>query len=76
MTTTVFDLVGAIRTNPKKSKFSYDGSNRLEYIYEADPMQVDNGPCLVTRFSYVGATSQIAYSLEYVGQWDSAWEVF
>lgn len=54
----------------------YDIEGRVEYIYEAKTEAVNGDPCVVTRYSYNGTTSDIVFFKEYDGAWNTAWEVF
>lgn len=59
-----------------KSKQFFDGSDRLEYLYTAHIEAVTGTPCVVVRYSYVGATAKVDYVKEYEGTWDISWETF
>lgn len=59
-----------------KQHAEFDGSSRLEYIYTVRADAEDNAPCSVVRYSYSGATTNVVFMKEYVGVWDSAWELF
>lgn len=58
-----------------KTKYFYDGSDRCSYIVQASKDADDGEPAMVTKFTYVGATSQIEASTEYEGVWDEAWDI-
>lgn len=59
-----------------KTHQEFDGSSRLEYTYTAKAEAADGDPCLVTRYSYSGASSRIVFLKEYYAVWDSDWDVF
>lgn len=51
----------------------YDGQGRLVKVIEA-PIYVKAGdPCLVTDLKYVGATTAVLATKEYVGAWDDSY---
>lgn len=59
-----------------KQHIEFDASNRVEYVYTAHADLADGKPCSVVRYSYDGVSSRVVYMKEYVGTWDSAWEIF
>jgi len=59
-----------------KQHVEYDGSARPEYVYTVQAGAADGAPCSVVRYSYDGISSRIVYMKEYLGAWDSSWEVF
>jgi len=59
-----------------KSKQIFDGSGRLEYLYVAGIQAKNNDPCIVTRYTYIGATSNVDYVKEYEGKWLTSFETF
>lgn len=58
-----------------KSYSVYDGSSRLIELYEARSNAAHGAYCLKTRYTYVGATSQIQASIEEPATWDSSWDI-
>lgn len=72
------DLDELLRTLEKegvKIKCLYDGSNRLEFRYEAVANAVDGAPCLKTQFTYVGATTDVDQMQESIDVWDETWDI-
>lgn len=59
-----------------KQYATYDVYNRTEYVYTARADAVDESPCSVVRYAYVGTTTRVSYMKEYIGVWDAAWESF
>ncbi len=68
-------LIKALSNESMQTHYVYDGSSRNTYIYQAVTGSKDGGPCLVTKFEYVGANTFPSGSVEYVGQWDASWEI-
>jgi hypothetical protein len=69
--------VSAIRANLEagvKSYCIYDASRRITHLYEATANCEHGDKCLLTRFKYVGDTSDILSTIETVVEWDSAWD--
>lgn len=58
-----------LRNGLMKSYITYDGSSRMEYVYEAAADAEDGASCLVTRYVYSGVTTNIVKTLESVGTW-------
>jgi hypothetical protein len=58
-----------------KSKSFYDGSNRLSFFVVAEKAAKNGDPCVVTKYTYIGATARVDASIEYIHQWNSAWDV-
>ena len=66
---------GYVRTHSVeniKQYLAYDGSSRLEYVYEARANAANNDPCLVTQYVYSGSTTRVIKMKETVGVWVSA----
>lgn len=59
-----------------KSHQAFDGSGRLEYLYQAGVDTANGKPCYAVRYSYIGSTTNVNYIKEYQGVWDSSWETF
>ena len=58
-----------------KMFIEYDGSNRMEFIYEA-PTDAEHGaPALQTQYEYDGGSSRIAKMKESQTTWDSSWDI-
>ncbi len=59
-----------------KSKQVLDGLGRLEFLYSA-PINAKNGdPCIVVQYSYYGSTSDVDFTAEYEGIWQTAFQTF
>lgn len=58
-----------------KSYIVYDGSSRMEIVYEAPSEAVNGAPCLKTQYEYDGATTRITKMKESVVTWDSSWDI-
>jgi len=59
-----------------KQHVEYDVNNRAEYVYTIKADGLNNAPCSVVRYSYIGLTGDISFMKEYSGIWNSAWETF
>ena len=69
------DLVPSQLNEAIKTWSVYDGSNRLVSFYTADTDAVNGQTCLLTRYTYDGATSRILGSKEELSTWNSAWNI-
>lgn len=58
-----------------KQYIAYDGSNRMEYVYEARANAADGEPCLLTQYVYSGNTGRIIKMKETESVWSSAYDV-
>ena len=58
-----------------KQYITYDGSNRMEYVYVADANAVDGDECMVTQYTYDGGSSRIQKMKESITTWDSSWDI-
>lgn len=61
-----------MRNSLMKSYTTYDGTGRMEYIYEAPADAVDGQKCLVTQYVYSGLTTNIVKFEETEGSWIAA----
>lgn len=68
------DLIESHGKDATKTKSFYDGSNRLSFYVVALRDAANGARCLVTKYTYVGATSRVDLSREYFGVWSSAWD--
>lgn len=59
-----------------KSHTAYDAQDRVEYVYTAAKDAPHGGPCIVTRYAYLGTTARVTYMKEDAATWDVAWEAF
>jgi hypothetical protein len=58
-----------------KSYLVYDGSNRLEYVYEARANAQHGDYALVTQYEYDGVSNRVVKTLESSGTWDSTYDI-
>lgn len=58
-----------------KTYITYDGSSRMEYIYEARANAGNGDYCLITRYVYDGVSNRIIKSKEYAGTWSSSYDI-
>jgi hypothetical protein len=58
-----------------KQYIEYDGSDRMEYVYEARANAQDGEKCLKTQYVYDGATTRITKMKETETTWDSSWDI-
>lgn len=58
-----------------KSYITYDGLNRMEYVYTAPSDATDGYPCSVTQYAYVGSGSLVEKRKESDSTWDSSWDI-
>lgn len=64
-----------LKTNAKegmKMYITYDGTNRMEYVYEAQASARDGDPCLRTQYVYAALTTRIVKMAETQSTWVSA----
>lgn len=59
-----------------KQYITYDGTNRVEYVYTARANAKNGEPCSVVRYAYVGLTANVSFMKEYDSTWNSAWDAF
>ena len=69
------NLLKSGRDSQIKSYITYDGSSRMEYVYEAHTDAINGAPCLVTQYSYDGVSTRIQKMKETVGTWSSAYDI-
>lgn len=55
-----------------KQYLTYDGSSRMEFVYEAPADAEDGAPCVKTQYVYSGVSTRIIKMLETVSTWVSA----
>jgi hypothetical protein len=53
----------------------YDGSNRLQYNYEALANAANGGPAIKTTYTYDGASERVVGMKEELATWNSAWDI-
>ena len=69
--------VAAIRANLEagvKTYCVYDANRRITHLYEATAKCDHGDKCLLTKFKYIGDTTDILSTIEEVTLWDSAWD--
>jgi hypothetical protein len=59
---------------PLKQYFEYDGSNRLTMHAEVTESAQHGAPCLITTYTFYGASARVKLRRETMGTWDSSWE--
>lgn len=59
-----------------KSKQVLDVLGRLEFLYQAPIFAKDGDPCLVIQYSYYGSSSDVNFTAEYEGTWQTAYQTF
>ena len=74
MTTNKSRLLKTAKHEYTKSYIEYDGTNRMEYLYEARANAEDGDPCLVTRYGYDGTSNRIIRRLESEGVWLASYD--
>ncbi len=68
-------LVLTLENEYTKEYCVYDGSNRLSELYQAATDAEDADPCLLTEYSYDGASSRVEKRKESVSAWQVAWDI-
>jgi hypothetical protein len=58
-----------------KQYISYDGSDRVEFIYTATRFAVTGTPCTVTQYVYSGVTTRVIKRLESYSTWDASYDI-
>ena len=69
---------GHLKTNLHefvKQYVVYDGSGRTTHIYETREDAEHGSPCMLTQYTYDGASNRIQKRKETVSAWDSAWDM-
>ena len=58
-----------------KQYMTYDGNNRMEYVYVAIATAEDGDPCMVTQYVYDGLSNRVIKMKESLSTWQAAWDV-
>lgn len=58
-----------------KVYITYDGSDRMEYVYEARANAQHGEKCLKTQYTYVTGTTRVEKMKETETEWDSSWDI-
>ena len=58
-----------------KMYITYDGSSRMSTVYTAHANAVDGEGCLLTTYTYVGASTRIEKMRETVDSWAAAYDI-
>lgn len=58
-----------------KQYLTYDGSSRMEYVYEARANAAHGDPCLKTQYAYDGVSTRIIKMKETEATWDSSYDI-
>lgn len=67
--------IKTLRHEFMKQYFSYDGSSRIQYVYEVFAEAPHGTPCVKTTYTYVGVTRNVQKLKEEPSTWDSSWDV-
>lgn len=68
----VKDFLQSIRNEPVKMYRSYDGSNRVQYQYEAITHAKDGDPCMRSEYVYDGVSTRVVKMKETIDVWVTA----
>lgn len=69
------EMFQALAKEVVKTHSEYDGSGRLTARYEALANTLDNEVCLLTEYTYDGASTRVENSKESLSTWNSAWDL-
>ena len=69
------DFIISAMGEGKKTYTALDGSSRPEYIYQAPLHAAHGNACLVTQYEYYTTTTTVKKTKEYVGTWDSSYDI-
>ena len=58
-----------------KQHIAYDGSDRMEYVYEARAAAGNGDKCLGTQYAYDGSSTRVTGVREFEATWDSSWDI-
>lgn len=58
-----------------KTYITYDGSSRMEYVYEARANALNGEPCMRTQYSYDGVSTRIVKMKETASTWSSSYDI-
>lgn len=58
-----------------KQHFVYDGSGRMTEVYTAHSEAENGNGCMLTQYSYDGATNRVIFHKESLSTWNSAWDI-
>lgn len=73
--TNVRDYLRSIMHEAMKMYRTYDGTNRLQYQYEAPTPALHGDPCMRTEYVYDGTSTRVIKLKETIQTWDSSWDV-
>jgi len=68
-------LLNVLKAEAVKVYKVYDGSDRVITQYEAVANAANNAPCLVSTYTYVGASNRVEKMKEEVGVWLSSYDI-
>ena len=68
------DFIGSSGKEGIKQHIEYDGSNRMDEVYEAITGAKHGDACLLTSYQYIGVTTRISGMKEALATWDSSWD--
>ena len=69
------NLLNALKVEAVKVYKVYDGSDRVITMYEAVANAADQSPCLVSTYTYVGASNRVEKMKEVIGVWLVAYDI-
>jgi hypothetical protein len=69
------DLVTSQQLEGVKTYSVYDGSARLISYYVAIEQAKHGEQCMLTQYTYDGASARILKSKETLTTWDSSWDI-
>jgi hypothetical protein len=71
----VRDYLRTVQFEAMKLYRVYDGSNRLQYQYDAPTWTANGDTCMRTEYVYDGSSSRIQKMEETLQSWDSSWDI-
>lgn len=75
MSTKATDFVIPHQKEAVKQYITYDGLNRMEFVYVAIAHAEDGALCLKTQYEYDGTSGRVTKMKESLDNWDSAWDI-
>lgn len=69
------DFTKGLRNDPMKAYYTYDGTGRLEFAYEAGISAKEGDTCLLTQYAYDGASTRIKKFKESLSAWPAGADI-
>ena len=69
------NFITTLRAEALKSHSEYDVDGRLIELYEAVVWASDGEECLLTKYSYSGASTRVENTREFKATWDETWDI-